>query len=203
MTEEINCPFCGNLIERNALECSECGALFKEPSLPNIGFNELIPFLVIDILTLGFFSTIWFYINGKSINDLAKNKDGIKLNWLIALLVVNGGFYLFFFYHHATFLIAFSALQCLIYVALSYRVLRIIQKYTLQTYNTAIDFSPWYMVLFNVMYLVHFIETYPKRVEKTHVFFDWKSVQGITIILLLLVILFLLRFYNEIFLFYN
>lgn len=201
MSEIINCPFCGMSISEDAFCCPNCGATFKEPGLPNIKFNELIPFLAIDVLTLGFFSTIWFFINGKSINELAEGKDGIKLNWLFTLLLINGGVYLFFFFHHATFLIAFSVLQCLIYVALSYRVLRIIQKYTIQTYGTAIEFSPWYTVLFNIMYLVHFIDTYSERVKKTHVFFDWKSVQGITIILLLLVILFLLRFYNEFFLF--
>ena len=41
MSEEINCPFCGNLIEVNAIKCPNCNALFKEPELPNIKFKEL------------------------------------------------------------------------------------------------------------------------------------------------------------------
>ena len=41
MSEEISCPFCGNSIQSDALKCEECGALFKEPSLPNIKFKEL------------------------------------------------------------------------------------------------------------------------------------------------------------------
>ena len=98
MTEQINCPFCGNLIDRDAIKCDNCDALFKEPELPNIKFKELAPFLVIDILTIGFFSTIWFFINTKAINRLTENtKDGIKLNWLVLLLAINGVFYLFFF----------------------------------------------------------------------------------------------------------
>ena len=130
MSEEINCPFCGNLIEVNAIKCPNCNALFKEPELPNIKFKELGPFIAIDLLTFGFFSTIWFFINGNAINHLTEGKkDGIKLNWLVLLLAINGGFYLFFFYKHAAYLMLLSVLQCLIYIALSYRVLRIIQKY--------------------------------------------------------------------------
>ena len=89
MTEQINCPFCGNLIASDALKCEKCDALFKEPELPNLKFKELAPFLAIDVLTLGFFSTIWFFINAKAINDLtSKPKDGIKLNWLVMLLAL-------------------------------------------------------------------------------------------------------------------
>ncbi len=202
MTEQINCPFCGNLIDRNAIKCENCDALFKEPDLPNIKFKELAPFLVIDVLTIGFFSTIWFFINGRAINNLLENnkKDIIKLNWLVSLLAVNGGFYLFFFFQHAVFLIIFSILQCIIYVALTYRVLRIIQKYTSKMYGVDIAFNPCYLVFFNVIYLVHFIETYQNRVFHTHEYFDWKSPQAIFLIILFIIIIFFLRFYNEVFL---
>ena len=99
MAEEINCPFCGNIIASDALRCKDCGALFKEPELPDIKFTELGPFLAIDILTLGFFSTIWFFINGKAVNRLIQGaKDKLKLQWLFLLLAVNGGFYILFFY---------------------------------------------------------------------------------------------------------
>ena len=200
MSEEISCPFCGNSIPRDALKCEECGALFKEPSLPNIKFKELAPFLAIDVLTLGFFSTIWFFINGKAINKLVSNfKDCVKLNWLVALLGVNGGFYLFMFYNHPACLMLFSVLQCLIYVALTYRVLRIIQKYTEKTYDVSLGFNPYYMVFFNVLYLVHYIETYADRVFHTHEYFDWKSPQAIMLLILLLIILFILRFYAEVY----
>ena len=59
MSEKINCPFCGNLIDVNAIKCPNCNALFKEPELPNIKFKELGPFIAIDLLTFGFFSTIF------------------------------------------------------------------------------------------------------------------------------------------------
>lgn len=200
MSEEINCPFCGNLIEVNAIKCPNCNALFKEPELPNIKFKELGPFITIDLLTFGFFSTIWFFINGNAINHLTEGKkDGIKLNWLVLLLAINGGFYLFFFYKHAAYLMLLSVLQCLIYIALSYRVLRIIQKYTSKMYNSDIDYNPYYMVIFNVLYLVHFIETYQNRVYHTHEYFDWKSPQAIFLLILLIIIVCILRFYNEMF----
>lgn len=200
MSEEISCPFCGNVIADDALKCDKCNALFKEPNLPNIKFKELAPFLAIDILTLGFFSTIWFFINGKAINGLVSfAKDGIKLNWLVLLLALNGGFYLFMFYRHPACLILFSILQCLLYIALSYRVLRIVQKYTEKTYNVEISFNPYYMVFFNVLYLVHYIETYSDRVFHTHEYFDWKSPQSIMLIILLLITLFILKFYNEVY----
>ena len=200
MTEQINCPFCGNLINTDAIRCDNCNALFKEPELPGIKFKELGPFLAIDLLTFGFFSTIWFFINGKNINKFTEaKKDCLKLNWLVGLLAINAGFYLFFFYKFSALLVLFSILQCVIYVALTYRVLRIIQKYTKVQYNSDIVFNPFYMVIFNVFYLIHYIETYQNRVSNTHVFFDWKSPQGIFLLILLIIIVCVFRFYNEIF----
>ena len=198
MSEKINCPFCGNLIDADALRCEQCGALFKEPELPGIKFKEFGPFLAIDILTFGFFSTIWFFINGKAINKLSDGKrDCLKLNWLVALLAINGGFYLFYFFKQAAFLALFTLLQCIIYIALTYRVLRIIQKYTLRTYSAEIPFNPHYMLIFNILYLVHYIDTYKDRVYHVHKYFDWKSPQAIILIILLIIIVFVLRFYNE------
>lgn len=202
MSEKINCPFCGKLIDADALRCESCDALFKEPELPGLKFKELAPFLAIDVLTFGFFSTIWFFINGKAINKLAEGKkDCLKLNWLVALLAINGGFYMFFFYRHAAFLALFTLLQCIIYIALTYRVLRIIQKYTSRTYNVDIPFNPYYVLIFNILYLVHYIDTYKDRVYHVHEYFDWKSPQAIMLLILLLIIVFILRFYQEILMF--
>lgn len=64
MSEEINCPFCGNLIEVNAIKCPNCNALFKEPELPNIKFKELGPFIAIDLLTFWIFFYNMVFING-------------------------------------------------------------------------------------------------------------------------------------------
>jgi membrane protein len=191
MSEEINCPFCGNLIDENAIKCPDCNALFKEPELPNIKFQEFGPFLAIDFLTYGFFATIWFFINAKAINQLTEGKkDGIKLNWLVLLLAINGGFYMLLLYHHPGLLAISALLQCFIYIALTYRVLRIIQKYTARFYNAQLEFNPYYIAIFNVLYLVHFIDTYQDRVYHTYEYFDWKSPQAIFLLILLIIFIF-------------
>ena len=201
MSEKIACPFCGNIVAEDAFRCSKCGALFSEPNLPGLKFTELVPFMAIDVLTLGFFSTIWFFLNGKAINKLVSvSKDCLKLNWLFILLAINGGFYLFYLYKNAGLLILFAALQCIIYIALTYRVLRIIQKYTQNVYEVCPEINQYYIILFNIFYLIHFLDTYNKRVQGVHAHFVWKSPQGIMLIILLLIIIFILRFYNEMYL---
>ena len=86
---------------------------------------------------------------------------------------------------------------------LTYRVLRIIQKYTEAVYDVVVEYNPYYIVLFNIFYLVHFIDTYKNRVQNLHVHFDWKSPQGLVLILLILIIIFILRFYNEMYLLFH
>ena len=200
MSESINCPFCNNLIDSNTAKCPFCNAVFKEPELKEIKFKEFGPFLTLEIITLGLFSTLWFFINGKAINRLAENKkDCIKLNWLVGLLALNFGVLIVYMYHNPAFVFISTIIQCLIYIALTYRVLRIIQKYTQNTYDVALSFNPFYMVIFNVFYLVHFIDTYNDRVRQVHEYFDWKSPQGILLIILLLIIIFMLRFYYEVY----
>ena len=198
MSNTINCPFCNNEISEHATICEYCGAIFTEPNLKNIKFKELIPFSVIDCITFGFFSTIWFFLNGKSLNNLSTStKDNIKLNWLITLLALNGATYLFFIFEKPAFTLLFSVIQIFIYIALTYRALKIIQKYTIQTYKKRLETNLFYTFVFNIFYLVHFIDTYAARVEDRHAMFNWKSFQGVMIIILLLVLLFILRFYNE------
>ena len=200
MIESINCPFCGNKIDKYSEKCPCCNALFEEPQIKSIKFKELGVFTAIDILTLGFFSTIWFFINGKAINKLATTKkDSLKLFWLVLLLAINGSAYLFYFYQSSTFMILCTTIQILIYIALTYRTIRLIQKYTEQKYNSNIEFNPYYVMLFNVFYLIHYIETYSKRVQGIYDNFEWKSTQGIALIILLLIIIFISRFYYEVY----
>lgn len=200
MIENINCPFCGNIINKNDLKCPFCNELFEEPQLKSIKFKELGIFTAIDVLTLGFFSTLWFFINGKALNSLSTSKkDCLKLNWLVILLAMNGAVYLFYFYQSNAWMILCTCVQILIYIALTYRSLRLIQKYTLTNYNVQIEANPYYTALFNIFYLVHYVETYTKRVQGKHEFFEWKSVYGIILIILMLIIIFIMRFYYEIY----
>jgi hypothetical protein len=194
MSGKINCPFCGNIIEKDTIRCSKCGSLFSEPELPKIKFQEFRTFVALEILTYGFFGILWFFINCKSINDLCNTaKDRIKLNWLVFLLLINLGGYIFYisqFSNHFV-LSAFVIAQILIFIALTYRVIRIIQKYTLNAYDTELEFNPYYIAIFNILYLIHFIDTYADRVNQVHEYFSMKSPQMIFLIFLLLVIQFM------------
>ena len=90
MSEKVNCPFCDNIINSDDFRCSSCGALFSEPELPNVKFQDFGVFLALTLLTGGLFSIFWFFINAKPLTKLTTNKtDSVKLNiWLILLIVL-------------------------------------------------------------------------------------------------------------------
>lgn len=194
MSKEIKCPFCNNIIDEESYKCPVCDAIFKTPELPYIKFQDFRMFLALIVLTFGFFATAWFFINIKSINKLCDRiKDNLKLNWLVLLLIFNVSFYIFYLFKFSSLkilsLLVFTSI--LILMALVHRVLRIIQKYTYKTYGVNIEFNPYYVVIFNVLYLVHFIDTYQDRVNQVHTHFNWKSPQMIILIIILLIIQFM------------
>ena len=177
MSEKMNCPFCGCAIEPGIPSCPSCGSVFEEPKLPNIKCQEFGWFFALHIITKGWFGIIWFLMNAKAINKLAVNpKDNLKINWLIFLLLVFVILYLSLGISVSPWLVTITAFFVLyfIYVALAHRTLRIIQKYTLKTYNTVIEINPYYIALFNIFYLAHFIDTYTNRVQQTHEHFNMK-----------------------------
>ena len=194
MSEQVNCPFCGNMVDKNALRCPSCDALFDEPKLPDIKFQEFRVFIALEILTFGLFGTLWFFINGRKINKLTDNtSDSIKLNWLVGLLLLNVSMYIFYLTQITRHLVLslFVVAQYAIFIALTYRVLRIIQKYTKKIYNVTLEINPYYIVIFNVLYLIHFVDTYTNRVMQVHEHFNPKSPQMILLIILLLIIQFM------------
>lgn len=184
MSEKVNCPFCGNIVEKDAYRCSACGALFSEPELPNVKFQEFRIFLALTLLTGGLFSIFWFIVNAKPLTKLTTNKkDSIKLNiWLILLLVL----FVLFYFGFSRYLV--PSLILLILINLTYRTLRIIQKYTKETYGVTPEINPYYIVIFNVLYLIHFIDTYKERVLEIHEYFDLKSPYMIALIFILIFI---------------
>ena len=193
MSEKINCPFCGNIIEADAYKCPSCGSLFEDPSLPNIKFKEFGTFVALLVLTFGLFGIFWVLINIKAINKLATSKkDCIKFNTLILISVLDIFAYGFSlaFYQSTNLVPILTVIQCLIFMAITYRVLRIIQKYTQKHYDVVIEYNPFYIVFFNILYLSHFIDTYTNRVLQIHEHFNPKSPQMI----LLIIILFILQF---------
>ena len=114
-------------------------------------------FLALDVLTFGFFASLWFFINYKAINFLAKTeKDTIKFKWLVLLLLIS----------------------LLVYVF----------------YVVTLDFNPYYVFFFSVLYLVHFIDTYTDRVDNSHEYFDFRSPQGMALIILLVIFALIMNF---------
>ena len=55
MSEKVNCPFCGNIVESDAYKCPSCGSLFEDPKLPDIKFKEFGTFVALLVLTFGLF----------------------------------------------------------------------------------------------------------------------------------------------------
>ena len=193
MSEKVNCPFCGNIVEADAYRCSTCGSLFAEPEL-NLRFKEFAPFIALEVLTFGLFGTLWFFLNAKPLTLLATaTKDRLKFNWLVILLMLNIAAYVVFICKYSMIHVAFLMVlaQIIINILLTYRVLRIIQKHTKQTYDVTIEYNPFYIAIFNILYLIHFIDTYKARVMQIHEYFNWKSPQIIILAALLLIIQFM------------
>ena len=195
MSEKINCPFCGNIIDSDAYKCPYCDSLFADPELPNIKFKEFGTFVALLVLTFGLFGLFWILINIKGVNALSTDKkDSIKFNVLIGISVIDVIAYVFCLasIHTINLVPYLTILQCLIFMALTYRVLRIIQKYTVKKYDVVLEFNPYYIFIFNILYLIHFIDTYTNRVMQIHERFNPKSPQMILLIIMLLIIQFVM-----------
>ena len=188
MSENIKCPYCDTLIENNIEICPNCKSWFIEPYLPSFKFANLRIFIILSILTLGFFNMFWFFINKNTIKNLIiKDSDRKKFNRLLVGLLIVVGLYF------TLILAPLAAILMFIFnVALTYRTLRIIQRYTQNKYDRALDINPYYVFFFNVLYIVHFIDTYTDRTINTYDYFDFKTPKGfILIVLLILMAMFL------------
>ena len=132
-------------------------------------------------------ASVWFFLNYNAINCLAiKQKDTLKLKWLLVLLTISLFVYIFYFNTFLSFL--FMVGQYAILTGLTYRVLKMIQRYTELKYNVTLEYNPYYIIFFSVLYLIHFIDTYADRVKEVHEHFDFKSPQGIALIITLIII---------------
>ena len=206
MSEKVNCPFCGNIVEKDDYRCSACGSLFADPELPNIKFKEFGTFVALLVLTFGLFGLIWLFINIKGINKLVTNKrDAIKFNTLILISVLDVVAYILCLasMHTINLVPYLTIIQCIIFIAITYRVLRIIQKYTKIHYEVTLEYNPYYIVFFNILYLIHFIDTYTNRVLQIHEHFNPKSPQMIFFIIILLILQFVMCWNTNVHQFYK
>ena len=184
MNENIKCPYCEALVENDIEICPNCKAWFVEPYLSCFKFTNIRIFIILSILTIGFFNIFWFFINKNAIESLIiKKSDKKKFNKLFIGLLIAVGLYFMLI------LAPLAAILIFIFnVALTYRTLRIIQKYTQNKYDRELDINPYYVLFFNVLYIVHFIDTYTDRVINTHDYFDFKTPYGFGLIVLLILL---------------
>ena len=193
MPEQVKCPFCENSVDSDTERCLSCGAYFTEPQLKEIKFKDFGIFFAMQLLTFGLFAILWFFINFRAINNLTVNaRDSLKFKWLAVLLGISLLGYIGYilsdikFSHGVAVIVA--VIQHLIGIALSYRVLKIIQRYTRDKYGEILDLNPYYIIIFSVLYMSHFIDTYTKRVMNSHDYFSFKSPQGVALITVLAIL---------------
>ena len=206
MSEKVNCPFCGNIVDSDAYKCQSCGSLFEDPNLPNLKFKEFGTFVAMLVLTFGLFGIVWLFLNIKAINKLVVNpKDSMKFNTLIIISILDIAAYMvcLAFSPITNLVPLLTVIQCLIFMAITYRVLRIIQKYTQKRYGVDLEFNLFYIIIFNILYLIHFIDTYSNRVLQIHEHFNPKSPQMILLIIILLFIQFFMCWNTNVHQFYK
>ncbi len=191
--QQIPCPYCKTMIDKNAEQCPNCHEYFKEISIP-LKIDSLGKFIVYNIMTLAFYQFAWLVFNLKNIDKMIiKEKDKKKLNAPIIALALLGlicilntltyGIYdvvelpqtfvilhfLFGTYVVPIFVIAGTILTYII----TYRILRIIERYTKNKFGIEITHSEmgWLfcpvlctLLLSPMFYMAYFIYTYKERV---------------------------------------
>lgn len=159
--KKVNCPYCGAEIDNSVERCPNCKEWFVEPHLE--GFNLIsIPLNVAFMTVFGavgmfyIYSLIWVFFNTKAFLNIAVPKDAKKFKILLAAAVILVFLTLISKY--------FIALDVAVFILLSYRMLRIIEKYTLKKYNSPVTHHELGMLFFRVLYVIYYIDTYKQRV---------------------------------------
>ncbi len=159
MSEKVKCPYCGNEIYNDAEQCEFCKEYFAEPEIKNIKLTSLGQFIVFSCLLPGVYAYLWSLLNYKSIINIASSRDRAKLKTMLILAL--------------PFCIVAGIINPIVLVitakifllGISYRILRIIEKYSLIKYNSAVTHNEYGWFIFDVLYIVYFLGTYPERVH--------------------------------------
>ena len=160
MSEKVKCPYCGNEIYNDVEQCEYCKEFFKEPEIKGIKLISLGQFIVLSCLTFGLYSFIWLGLNYKPIINISNSRDRKKLQRLIligiSVCLLSGLF--------CNYVITIILAKILL-LSISYRVLRIIEKYSLIKYDSAIVHNEIGWFFFDLLYVVYFLGTYSERVH--------------------------------------
>lgn len=184
---QIPCPYCNATINSDAEQCPNCGEYFKEISIP-LNISSLGKFIVLNCITLGLYQYMWLIYNLKNINEMIiKEKDIFKLNIPVGLLAIVGfiscinimSYKLYMTTSMKNLLIAANimsplwVLSIILTYIISYRIIRIIERYTKSQYNKEISHSDTWLffstllfmpLLSPMFYLIYFIYTFKERV---------------------------------------
>ena len=154
----VKCPYCEAMINNNDERCHSCGEWFVEPYLDNFCFISMPLFIILSIsLVLGnlwiyyICVVVWLMFNYKNFIAIAIPKDVKKLNLLAFLMILT--------------LIFIPKLAIIVEIFLSYRLLRIIEKFSYKKYDSPITHHELGMIVFRLLYVVYFIDTFTDRVK--------------------------------------
>ncbi len=158
----VSCPYCGQQINNDDEKCSNCGEFFVEPNLSEFRLVSIPLFLVFESLFSAFgfpflYSLIWILFNHNNICKIAIEKDLKKFKILFAWFCI--------FVLLTIIVKVFMLIDVILEIFITYRILRIIEKFTLKKYNSPLTHHEVGMIFFRTLYIVYYIDTYLIRVK--------------------------------------
>ncbi len=160
--QKVACPYCGHKINNSIEKCPNCGEFFVEPAISGFKFVSIPSFLICETILNAFglffiYSLFWISSNFKNIRNIAIQRDLNKFNILFISFCI---FVFFSIIFKPLFL-----LVVIIEIMLSYRILRIIEKFTMKEYNSSVTHHEIGMLIFRTLYVVYYLDTYAMRVK--------------------------------------
>lgn len=158
----VSCPYCGQQINNDEEKCPNCGEFFVEPNLSEFRLASIPLFLVFESLFSAFgfpflYSLIWILFNHNNICKIAIEKDLKKFKILFAWFCI--------FVLLTIIVKVFMLIDVILEIFITYRILRIIEKFTLKKYNSPVTHHEVGMIFFRTLYIVYYIDTYLIRVK--------------------------------------
>ena len=191
---QVNCPYCGAVIDNSAELCPNCKEWFTVPALKMFKYASVTLYIINTTLCEAFglrfvYSLIWGALNFRGFLKISNEKDIQKFKILFCLFTIS----ICLTFAFKIFIITDLILEIL----LSYRMLRIIEKYTLKKYNAPVTHHEFGMVIFRILYVIYYIDTYEQRVKDPDMRYCWNAEKWIkysVILFLVLIILYLIGF---------
>ncbi|MEE3349559.1 MAG: hypothetical protein VZR09_05920 [Candidatus Gastranaerophilaceae bacterium] len=191
---QVNCPYCGTVIDNSVEFCPNCKEWFTVPALKMFKYVSVTLYIIMTALCEAFglrfvYSLIWGALNFRGFLKISNEKDIQKFKILFCLFTIS---------ICLTFAFKFFIISDIILeILLSYRMLRIIEKYTLKKYNSPVTHHEVGMILFRTLYVIYYMDTYEQRVKDPDMRYCWnaeKWIKYFIILFIILIILYLIGF---------